>query len=335
MRIAVDAMGGDYAPREVVAGAVEAARGLETVTDIYLVGDETAIKAELVKCGSIPEKIHIRHASEVVGMDEAPAQAVRRKRDSSIGRAVDMVKDGEADAVMSAGNTGAVVAAATLKLRTLDGVDRPAIAAVMPTCGNPLVLVDAGANLDCEPRLLRQFAAMGSVYSRVILGAANPVVGLLSIGGEDIKGNEITKETFRLLHNSPLNFCGNVEGHDLFEGNTDVAVCDGFVGNVVLKTSESTAHAFGHWMKQEFKKNWIRMLGCLFLRGALHAMKSRLDPEMYGGAPLLGVNGVCIITHGSSSKRAIYHAIRVAGESVHHHLNQEISTQIKKRDESS
>jgi len=330
MRIAVDAMGGDHAPREVVAGAVDAARGLSCVTDITLVGDEAAIQAELAHCGSIPSTIHVRHASEVVAMDEAPALAVRRKRDSSIGRAVDMVKKGEADAVVSAGNTGAVVAAATLKLRTLEGVDRPAIAAVMPTCGNPLVLVDAGANLDCGPRMLQQFAIMGSVYSRAILGAENPVVGLLSIGGEDTKGNETTKETFRLLQDSSLNFRGNVEGHDVFEGNTDVAVCDGFVGNVVLKTGESTAHAFAHWMKQEFKKNWIRLLGCMMLRGALRAMKARLDPEMYGGAPLLGVNGVCIITHGSSSKRAIYHAIRVAGESVHHHVNEEIVSEIGK-----
>jgi glycerol-3-phosphate acyltransferase PlsX len=328
MRIAVDAMGGDHAPREVVLGAVQAARELPTVTEIYLVGDESAIKAELALCGSVPSNVHIRHASQVVEMGEAPALAIRRKRDSSIGRAVDMVKAGEADAVMSAGNTGAAVAAATLKLRTLAGVGRPAIAAIMPTRGNPLVLVDAGANLDCEPKLLRQFAVMGSVYSRVILGRKSPVVGLLSIGGEDIKGNEITKETFSLLQESQLNFRGNVEGHDLFAGETDVAVTDGFVGNIVLKTSESTAHAFGHWMKEEFKRNWIRLLGCMFLRGALLSMKARLDPESYGGAPLLGVNGVCIITHGSSSKRGIYHAIRVAGESVHHHLNQEIATEI-------
>ncbi len=330
MRIAVDAMGGDHAPREVVVGAVEAARGLSGVSNITLVGDEAAVKVELDRCGHIPSIIHIRHASQVVAMDEAPALAIRRKRDSSVGRAVDMVKSGEADAVVSAGNTGAVVAAATLKLRTLEGVDRPAIAAVMPTCGNPLVLVDAGANLDCGPRMLQQFAIMGSVYSSAILGPEKPIVGLLSIGGEDIKGNETTKETFRLLHDSSLNFRGNVEGHDLFEGNTDVAVCDGFVGNVVLKTGESTAHAFGHWMKQEFKRNWIRLLGCIFLRGALLSMKARLDPEMYGGAPLLGVNGICIITHGSSSRRAIYHAIRVAAESVHHHVNEEIVAQIGK-----
>ncbi len=328
MRIAVDAMGGDHAPREIVAGAVDAANGLSGVTDIFLFGDESAIKAELEQLGPVSKKIQIRHASEVVAMDEAPALAIRRKKDSSIGRAVEMLKAGEADAVMSAGNTGAVVAAATLKLRTLDGVDRPAIAAVMPTRNKPFVLIDAGANLDCEPKLLRQFAVMGSIYSRMILGAEPPVVGLLSIGGEDIKGNETTKETFKLLQDSPLNIRGNVEGHDLFEGKTDVVVCDGFVGNIVLKTSESTASAIGHWMKQEFKRNPLRLIGCGFLRGALKSMKSRLDPEMYGGAPLLGVNGVCIITHGGSSRRAIYHAIRVACESVHHHLNEEIVSEI-------
>jgi glycerol-3-phosphate acyltransferase PlsX len=330
MRIAVDAMGGDYAPREVVAGAVEAARAFDSISSIILVGDESAIKAELANCGKVSDKISIRHASQVVAMDEAPALAVRRKRDSSIGRAVDMVKSGEADAVMSAGNTGAVVAAATLKLRTLPGIVRPAIAAVMPTCGRPLALVDAGANIDCDPELLRQFAVMGSVYSRIIIGPEKPVVGLLSIGGEESKGNETTKEAFALLQKTNINFCGNVEGHDLFAGDTDVVVCDGFVGNVVLKTSESTAHAFRFWMKQEFTRNPLRILGCLFLRGALKSMKKRLDPELHGGAPLLGVNGVCIIAHGGSSRRAIFNAIRVAGESVHNHLNEDIAAEIKK-----
>ena len=261
-------------------------------------------------------------------MDESPAQAVRRKKDSSIGRAVDLVKQGKADAVVSAGNTGAVVVAAQLKLRTLEGVERPAIAAVMPTANRPVVLVDAGATIDCTPKLLTQFGIMGSVYAETILGAGEPIVGLLSIGGEDIKGNEITKEAFKKLGASGLNFAGNVEGRDVFEGETDVVVCDGFVGNVVLKTGESIAVAIGHWMKHEFKRNPVRILGALLLKGALRAMKKRLDPETYGGAPLLGVNGVCIITHGSSSSRAIYHAIRVAGESVHHHLNETIIRKI-------
>lgn len=230
--------------------------------------------------------------------------------------------------MVSAGNTGGVVVAATLKLRTLEGVLRPAIAAVMPTQDRPLILIDAGANTDCAAELLVQFAVMGSVYAEAILGQANPVVGLVSIGGEDSKGNDTTKAAFKMLNESPLNFRGNVEGHDLFLGATDVAVCDGFVGNTILKTSESVAHAIVHWMKKEFKSNPIRLLGAILLRGALKAMKGRMDPELYGGAPLLGVNGVCIITHGASSALAIRHAIRVASEYVDHNLNQLITKRI-------
>jgi glycerol-3-phosphate acyltransferase PlsX len=199
---------------------------------------------------------------------------------------------------------------------------------VLPTQDRPFVLIDAGANTDCSASLLLEFAVLGSVYSRVILGQPDPVVGLLSIGGEDMKGNELTKEAFGLLSRSRLNFRGNVEGHDLFVGKTDVVVCDGFVGNVVLKTTESAAHAIGHWMKQEFRRNPLRMSGALLLSGALKAMKRRMDPEMYGGAPLLGVNGVCIITHGASSARAIFHAIRVAADAVRQNLNQLIVGRI-------
>lgn len=329
MRIAVDAMGGDYAPREIVRGAVEAATKIHGLERILLVGDAGLVKAELDRCGGTSDKIEICHASETVGMGETPALAVRRKKDSSIGRAVDLVKAGQADAVVSAGNTGAVAVAANLKLRTLDGVKRPAIATVMPTQGRPIVLIDAGANVDCDPELFCQFAAMGTVYSRVILGQQKPVVGLLSIGGEAGKGNDLTRQAFDLLEKSSLNFRGNVEGHDLFRGETDVVVCDGFVGNVVLKTSESAAHAIGHWMKQEFTRGIHRKLGALLLSGALREMKKKMDPESYGGAPLLGVRGVCIITHGSSSYRAIYHAIRVASEFVERRLNDEIVLGIK------
>jgi phosphate acyltransferase len=328
MRIAVDAMGGDFAPREIVRGAAEAARRLPGVSRIFLVGDSAAISRELSACRPAGDRIEVRHASEVVGMEESPAQAIRKKKDSSIGRAVDMVKSGEADAVVSAGNTGAVVVAATLKLRALEGVERPAIAAVLPTQDRPFVLIDAGANTDCSAKMLLQFAMMGSVYSRLILGQADPVVGLLSIGGEDVKGNDLTREAFGMLDGSHLNFRGNVEGHDLFVGKTDVVVCDGFVGNVVLKTSESAAHAIGHWMKQEFKRNPVRLLGALLLSGALKAMRRRMDPEMYGGAPLLGVNGICIITHGASSARAIFHAIRVGCEAVEQDLNRMIVGRI-------
>jgi glycerol-3-phosphate acyltransferase PlsX len=331
MRIAVDAMGGDYAPREIVKGAVEAVRDLGGIARVLLVGDQSSIEKELKTCGGCPAKIEIRHASEVVGMEEAPAQAVRRKKDSSISRAIDLLKSGEADAVLSAGNTGALVVAATLKMRTLKGVDRPALAAVMPALNRPFILIDAGANPDCGPGLLLQFAVMGSVYSRLILGAANPVVGLLGIGVEDSKGNEMTKETFGILKASGLNFRGNIEGHDLFHGDTDVVVVDGFSGNLVLKTSEATARAIGHWMREEFKANPVRLLGVALLRGALRATKAKMDPESYGGAPLLGVNGICIKTHGSSSATAIYHGMRVAVESAHRHLNQEIEREMAQR----
>lgn len=330
MRIAVDAMGGDHAPLEIVAGAVQAAEGIPGLTTLFLVGQESAIREELAKYGEIPSKIVIRHAAETIGMDEAPALAIRKKKDNSISRCMDMVKAGEADAAVSAGNTGAMVVAATLKLRTLEGIQRPAIATVIPTMGRPVVLIDAGANTDCTPGLLVEFALMGSVYAREILGTRHPVVGLLSIGGEESKGNEITKEAFRLLSAAPVNFRGNVEGHDIFVGETDVIVCDGFVGNVVLKTSESVAHAIGSWLKKEFKANPIRLMGALLLKGAIKSLKNRMDPELFGGAPLLGANGVCIISHGSSSRKAIFNAVRVACEAVGHHVNEHIVEEARK-----
>lgn len=321
MEIAVDAMGGDFAPREIVAGAIEAIRSLSGIERIVLVGNETAIREEGKAHPQFPANIEIRHASETVGMEESPAIAIRRKKDNSISRAVDLVKEGKCQAMVSAGNTGAVVVAATLKLRTLAGIERPAIAAVMPTPGKPFVLIDAGANSECSPALLAQFAAMGHVYSQSILGQPKPLIGLMSIGTEESKGNEITKEAFRILSESKLNFKGNIEGHDLFKSEIDVAVCDGFVGNVILKTSESVAHAVGRWLKQEFRKNPLRMLGALLLSGALRSMKRQMNPEMYGGAPLLGVNGVCIISHGASSRLAIRNAIRVARDSVNNNIN--------------
>jgi glycerol-3-phosphate acyltransferase PlsX len=330
MRIAVDAMGGDYAPAEIVAGAVKAARDNPAVTRLILVGDQDAVRKELEKHKPVPASIEVFHASEIITMEEAPAQAVMKKRDSSINRMIDLVKNGEADAAVSAGNTGAVMGAAHLKLRTLEGVLRPAIAAILPTRQRPLILIDAGANTDTDPILLRQFAVMGSVYAREILGQPSPVVGLLSNGGEDSKGNKLAKETFPLLAASHLNFRGNVEGHDVFEGKTDVVVCDGFVGNVLLKTAESVAHAIGHWLKEELTANPIRILAALLLRRALKNMKVRMDPETYGGAPLLGINGVCIITHGASRAKAIYQAIRVAGDWIGHDLNKGIVEEIRK-----
>lgn len=329
MQIAIDAMGGDFAPRAVVDGTLQAVASLSGIERIILVGDEAIISRQCRASGQIPSRIEIFHASESIGMDESPAYAVRHKKDSSINRAIDLVKSGRAQAMISAGNTGAVVVAATLKLRTLEGVERPAIATMMPTPSKPFVLIDAGANTDCAPKLLLQFAAMGHVYAKEILSQPNPVIGLMSVGTEASKGNEITKETFRLLSASTLNFKGNIEGHDLFKGNIDVAVCDGFVGNVILKSSESVGHAVGTWIKREFRSNPLRILGSICLRGALNKMKRTMNPEMYGGAPLLGVKGICIICHGASSARAIFNAIRVARDSVHQQINDMIIKTIE------
>jgi glycerol-3-phosphate acyltransferase PlsX len=328
-RIAVDAMGGDAAPGPIVEGAVHAVAHVPAIQSVILVGDETVLRGELANLGSPTEKIEIVHASEVVGMDESPASAVRRKKDSSIARAVDLVKDGRADAVFSAGSTGAAVAASHLKLRTLEGVDRPAIAAVFPTQTTPFVLLDAGATTDCTPLMLAQFAIMGSVYAAEILGIANPRVGLMSIGEEDAKGNEVTKEAFRRLDRAALNFIGNVESGDLFDGKVDVVVCDGFVGNVVLKTTESTARALSGWIREAITSRLLYKLGALLCAGAFRQIKQKSDPSAYGGAPLLGVNGVCIIGHGSSNAQAAFNGIRVAAESVEHHINPQIIEQIR------
>ncbi len=331
MRIAVDAMGGDFAPREIVSGAILAARELPEVETMYLVGHEGQIQQELDKCrGNLPVSLKIVHASEVVGMDESPATAVRRKKDSSIARSVDLVKSNEADAVFSAGSTGAAVASCQLKLRTLDGVKRPAIATVIPTPTKPFILIDAGATPDCTPEILRQFAVMGSVYSRQILGVTSPKVGLMSIGEEDAKGNETTKETFGLIEKTHLNFVGNIEGHDLFEGDIDVVVCDGFVGNVILKTAESVGHAMSTWIKQEFTKNAIRIAGALLLRGALKSFKRKVSADTYGGAPLLGCNGTCTIGHGASSSIAALNGIKAAAVAVKQNVNHLIVEEIKK-----
>ena len=329
MRVAVDAMGGDHAPREIVRGALDAARRFPWIERIILVGDEAAIRRDIPRLGSLPASIAIQHAGEVIGMNEPPALSVRRKRDASICRAVDLVKRGEAEAVFSAGNTGAAVAASMLKLRTLEGVDRPAIATVFPSPEKPFVLLDAGATTDCTPQQLVQFAVMGEVYSREILRVEKPVVALLSIGQEDSKGNTTTKEAFALLEQSPLNFSGNIESHDLFKGQADVVVCDGFVGNVVLKTSESVAHTVGSWLKRECRRHPVWLLGALLLSGAYRRIKRQSDPAVYGGAPLLGTNGITIVGHGSSSMRAVRNAIRVAAESVRNGVNPRIVEAIQ------
>ena len=323
-RIALDAMGGDNAPGEIVRGGVEAAVGLDDVK-VILVGIQDAIDAELAKYpkdvakARAAGKLEVVAASEVLEMDDEPAKSVRAKTDCSINVAMRLVKDGQADAFVSAGNSGAVSASAIFILKRIKGVHRPAIATVLPTRRpiRPLLLLDAGANMDCHPDWLVQFAIMGNAYSKAVLKRTKPLIGLLSIGTEDCKGNEMTKETFPLLKEvKDIDFRGNVEGHDIFQGQTDVVVCDGFVGNVVLKTAESLAHAIGYFLKKECFKGLSRILGAILLKGAFKSLKQQLDPDIYGGAPLLGVPGTVIITHGSSTHKAIYHAVRVGANAA-------------------
>lgn len=334
MRISIDAMGGDFAPGEIVAGALQAAEKLPSIERLFLVGDEKAIQAELAKhAGPVPACIEIVHASEVVGMGESPAMALRRKKDSSIARAVELVKDGKADAVYSAGSTGAAVGASLLRLRTLRQVGRPAIATVLPAITGPFVLLDAGATPDCTPHMLAEFGVMGSIYAEHILGIDAPRVGLMSIGEEDSKGSKASKEAFRILDQARnINFIGNIESHDVFEGGVDVVVCDGFVGNVVLKTSEGVAHAMVHWIKEVFTSSLVRKMGAGLLKasGAFDVLREKIDPSVYGGAPLLGVNGVVIIGHGSSNAFAAYNGIRVAAESISHAVNGLIEAELER-----
>ena len=329
MRVALDAMGGDYAPRNLVEGAVLALREYPQMTKLFLVGDQAAVQAELTRLGCADARVEIVHASQVVDMSDEAVSSVRKKKDSSVSRAVDLVKKGQADAIVSAGHTGAAVAASTIKLRTLPGVERAGIASTVPTEGNLFVLIDAGANPDAKPNHLLQYAIMGSVYSRHVLGYQNPSIGLMSIGTEDNKGSETTKEVFKLLKASGLNFRGNVEGHDLFEDPVEVVLCEGFVGNVVLKTCEALAHAIFSWLKHELKKNPLRVAGAVLAKGAFKAIRDKVNVDEYGGSVLLGVDGICIIAHGSSSALAVKNAIRVALESIAHQVNPHIVKELE------
>ncbi|MGA2137472.1 MAG: phosphate acyltransferase PlsX [Verrucomicrobiia bacterium] len=330
MKLAIDAMGGDFAPRNIVAGAVEALRDNSHISHLYLVGDQTRVEKELSKLSSPDKRLEIVHASEVIEMNDPPVQSVRRKKDSSMGRAIDLVKSGAADAVVSAGNTGALLTASHLKLRTLEGVDRPGLVVLLPAPGHISVLLDAGANLEPHPSNLVQYAIMGSLYSKQILGYERPRVALLSIGTEDMKGNELTLEAHRLLKQTDLNFVGNIDGHDLFSNSADVIVTDAFVGNAVLKACESTARLIGGWLKDEMKKNPLRMLGAVLAGGAFKALKRKADPDEYGGAVLLGINGICIKAHGASSPKAVKNAIRGATEFIECQFNEHIVEEIRK-----
>lgn len=321
-------MGGDHGCGVVVEGVKLALDSDCKISSVHLVGQQDQIQSALRQCRCQDPRVQIVHASEVLTMEDKPIEGLRRKKDCSILRAVDLVKSGQVDALISPGNTGGVVAASTIRLRPLLGVDRPGIAAVMPTPKTPFVLLDAGANVECRPSHLAHYAIMGSVFSREILGVERPRVGLLSVGTEDVKGNELVLEAFKLCRQLELNFIGNVEGHDLFASRVDVVVCDGFVGNVVLKTSEGLANELMSWLKAELTKTPIRKLGAWLAQEAFRTIKRRVDPDSYGGAPLLGLNGTVFIAHGSAKPRAIMNALRLTSSAVHHHINQWIIEEV-------
>jgi len=328
MKIAVDGMGGDYAPKNVVEGVKLALDNLKDISKIYLVGREDELRAEIDKARIRDNRLEIVHAEQVVTMDEPATAAVRSKKQSSITVAAELIKQGQAEALVSAGHTGASVAATSVKWRMLAGVDRPGIASPLPAEHGLTNIIDAGANVDAKPRHLVQYAIMGSVYAHHVQGVANPRIGLISVGEEDGKGNDFTREVFALLKQAPVNFAGNVEGNDLFEGGIDVVVCDGFTGNIILKTCEATAKIMFKWLRTEIKATPLRMLGALVSKGAFKAVRTKGSYESYGGSPLLGVNGICIIGHGSSSAIAIQNAIRVASESIRHEINPHIEEKI-------
>lgn len=312
MKVAVDAMGGDNAPVIEVEGAVAAAR--EHGIPIILVGDEVRLQQELKQHDTGGLDISIYHASEVVGMYDSASDAVRKKRNSSVRLAFELVKEGQAGAAVSAGNSGATMAAGMVVLKRISGIERPAIAQVFPTLEGKTLVLDVGGNVDCKASHLVQFAIMGHVYAKHVLGVVNPRVGLLSNGSEDSKGNELTKEANAILRKTSLNYTGYVEGRDIFRGAVDVVACDGFVGNVVLKLSEGLAEASAAMLKREIMGDTIAKMGYLFMRGAFNRFKKTIDYAEYGGAPLIGINGVGMICHGGSNVKAIKNAIRFAHE---------------------
>lgn len=329
MKIAVDAMGGDYAPAVVVEGAIRAASELDI--PIILVGDRARVEEELSKhrAASHPG-ISIAHASEVVGMDESPAQAIRKKKDSSLRVCFELVRSGEAGAVVSAGNSGAAMAASIFLLKKIKGVDRPAIAVSVPTMKDPAIVLDVGGNVDCKPIHLFQFALMGEVYAKYVLKKDRPRVGLLSNGEEEGKGNDLTREAHALLKNASINYIGYVEGRDIYQGGVDVVVTDGFVGNVVLKLSEGLVEAVTTMLKNEIMAGFWSRIGYLLSRGAFKKLKKKIDYAEYGGAPLLGIDGVCIISHGRSNAKAMRNAILRAHEYSKNRVNAHLFEEIEK-----
>lgn len=327
MKIIVDAMGGDFAPGVVIEGTVAAVREYEI--DVGLVGDEAKINSLLKKSRYRGERISVYPSQEVIEMSESAASSVRKKRNSSIVLGLNLVKEGQGEAFFSAGNTGAVVCAATLGLGLLPGIERPGIAIVTPTLKGISLIIDVGANIDPKPTQLLQYGIMADAYCRYILNIPNPTVGLLNIGEEESKGTEFIKETHELLGKSSLNFIGNIEGKDLFSGKCDVVICDGFVGNVALKVSESLAEAMQEFLRRHLVSNLLGKLGLVLLKTSLLRFKKQMDYSEYGGAPLLGVNSVVIIGHGRSDAKAIKNAIRVAKEEFERGVNSKIIEVVK------
>jgi len=325
--IAVDAMGGDNAPRQVVEGALLAADQYQV--NILLVGRQEDIQRQLsVLSRSLPASVEIVDAREVVEMSDTAFSPLRRKRDSSIRVCANLVREGRADAFVSAGNTGATWMSAYRVLGMIEGVSRPALAAIVPRIGGHTLILDVGANVDSKPHHLREFAVMGHFYAQMVMGIQDPRVGLLSNGEEEGKGNELTKEVFNVLKATGLNFIGNAEGRDIYNGNADVIVCDGFIGNVVLKASEALAEMVKRSLREELTRSVMRKAGAFLARGAFDDLRKRIDYEEYGGAPLLGVKGGCIVCHGRSQAKAIKNAIRVAASFVENRIDEKIQNRI-------
>jgi phosphate acyltransferase len=328
MRIVVDVMGGDHGCEVVIEGVKLALEKYSGIDRLWLVGNESDIHHAMVKSHLRDHRLTIIHTTEVLTMEDKPLDVLRKKKECSMARAMDLVKQGQGDALISRGNTGGLMASATVKLRPLDNVERPAIATIIPTPNREFLLLDAGANPECKPLHLAQFAIMGSVYSREILGNSKPRVGILSNGKEEMKGNDLTRDAAELCRLLNLNFVGYVEGHDLFEDYVDVVVADGFIGNIVLKTCESMGKGIKVMLETELTRNWLRKVGAALAYGGLRQIKRRLNPDNYGGAPLLGLNGTVIKAHGSARALAVTNAIRVAMETIQHSINRHIADEI-------
>jgi glycerol-3-phosphate acyltransferase PlsX len=323
LRIALDAMGGERGPEEMVAGAIQAVK--ESDLNVTLTGDKNLLNRILRKHPESGSRVEVVHSTQVIAMDESPFEAIRRKKDSSIVKAFDLVKSGNADAAVSAGNSGATMASAIRSLGRLNNVSRPGIASIFPTLKKPLVIMDVGANVDCRPQHIFQFGVMASAFSNNLFGIEKPSIGLLSIGEEGGKGNVLVKSAHELFQKSSLNFLGNVEGRDIFQGNVDVIVCDGFIGNITLKVSEGLAEAIITMLKNEMAKSFMAKVGYRLAKHAFDSFRKRVDYAEYGGAPLLGLNGTGIVCHGRSNAKAIMNAIKVAAEMVRNNVNEHIT----------